>query len=277
MRKLLKKASSATLTVGAVFYIGVLGLLYWGQRDLLYHPTTIVPNPAQSGVPEMTARRLTTAEGYRPLIWWSPPANGVEPVVIYFHGNYGHIGTRAVRARDFIDAGYGVLLAGYRYNSGAGGEPSEEGLIADARAALEFVRSEGITGHRIVLYGESLGTGVAVALATENDIGALVLEMPYTSIGDVAQDIYWYLPAKWLVRDNFDSLARIRNVRAPVLVIHGENDNVIPVRFGRQLFEAAPDPKEGHFLPGGTHGNLYRLGAGSIVMDFLGRHVVACR
>ena len=254
-------------------YLAVAGLLFFGQRSILYHPNDLVPQPVDFGVPEMTAHRLETADGFRPLVWWVPGRDKTAPVIVWFHGNGGHIGHRAGRARFFSEAGYGVLLAGYSYNAGAGGSASEERLLADGRAAVEFVRSRGVRTDRIILYGESLGTGVATAMAAEYKAGGLILEMPFSSITDVARDRYWFLPVGLLLRDRFDSESRMAKVRSPVLVIHGENDRVIPVKFGRRLFAAAPEPREGHFIPGGTHGNLYRLGAGNLVLDFLNRRV----
>ena len=271
--RFLIRFGSAVLILAVLGYVAVAGLLFFGQRSVLYHPEDMAPQPADFAVPEMTAQRLKTPDGYRPLAWWFPGHAKMAQVVVWFHGNGGHLGHRAGRARLFIDAGYGVLLAGYRYNAGAGGAPSEEGLIADGRAAVEFVRSQGVPTDRIILYGESLGTGVATALAAEYEVGGLILEMPYSSITDVASARYWFLPVGLLLLDTFDSEARMARVRAPVLVIHGEKDRVIPVEFGRKLFDAAPEPKEGYFIPGGTHGNLYRLGAGSLVLDFLGRRI----
>lgn len=261
------------LVLGVAGYCLLMLALFLGQRGMLYHPNDIVPHPSRYDLPEMSAWPIETADGFRPLAWWAPPRDPDGPVIVYFHGNGGHLGNRAGRARMFIDAGYGLLLAGYRYNAGGGGDPSEEGLIADGQAALAFVLKQGVSPDRVVLYGESLGSGVATAIAAGRPVGALVLDTPYSSIADVAQDIFWYIPARWLVRDKFDSLARIGAVRVPVLVIHGENDTLIPVRLARKLFDAAPEPKEGHFLPGGTHGNLYRLGAGRLVLDFIGRNM----
>jgi fermentation-respiration switch protein FrsA (DUF1100 family) len=268
----LKRVSVGVLSVAAIAYFGLLGLLYFGQRDMIYHPTDLVPEPAAYGVPEMVARRVESSGGARPLIWWAPPRDPRRPVIVYFHGNAGHLGLRGDRARAYMRAGYGVLLAGYRYNAGAGGEPSEEGLLADGHAAVAFARDKGFGPDRIVFYGESLGSGVATAMAMEYGAAALVLEMPYSSVADVAQAHYWYLPVRWLVKDQFDSVARIPALRAPVLILHGEDDPVIPVWTARRLFAAAPEPKEAHFFEGGTHGNLYRLGAAKLVLDFLGRH-----
>lgn len=265
-------ASLAGMAVA--MYFTLLAIFYVNQRDIQYHPHSDVPDPAGSIVPEMVALRIETPDGMRPLAWWAPPRDGTRPVVVYFHGNGGTVAMLATQARILLDAGYGVLLAGYRYNARAGGAPSEDGLIADGRAAVDFVRSQGIPPGRVVLYGESLGTGVAVAIAADrSDVGAVILAMPYTSIADVAQVHYWFFPVRWLIQDSFDSLSRIGDIGSPLLILHGEDDRVIPVEFARELFAAAPEPKEGHFIPGGRHGGLYGLGAGEIVVDFIERHV----
>lgn len=272
--RVLRRASIGILAIGVAGYLGLLGILYFGQRDILYHPTDIVPDPAAFGVPEMTAHRVESEGGAQPLIWWAPPNNPGYPVIVYFHGNGGHLGDRTKWARIYLGAGYGMLLAGYRYNAGAGGEASEAGLLADGRAAIEFARAQGYEPERLVFYGESLGTGVATAMAAEYRAAALVLKMAYSSVADIAQDHYWYLPVRWLVKDNFDSAARMQTVRSPLLIIHGEDDRTMPAWSARKLLEASPEPKEAHFLPGGIHGNLYHLGAGDLVLDFLERQVL---
>lgn len=271
--RVVKRVSIGVLAIGLAGYFGLLGILYFGQRDILYHPTAIVPQPAAYGVPEMKPYRIDSAGGARPLIWWAPPTKSGYPVIVYFHGNGGSLGGRAARAKLYLQAGYGVLLAGYRYNAGAGGQPSEAGLLADGRAAVAFAFAQGYKAHQIVFYGESLGSGVATAMASEYPAAALVLDMPYSSIPDVAQDRYWYLPVRWLVKDRFDSVARMAKVHSPVLILHGDEDRVIPVSSAKTLFAAAPKPKEAHFIAGGNHGNLYRLGAGGMVLNFLQRQL----
>lgn len=263
------------LIAGVALYGLMLGGLYFGQRALMYHPDPTVPFPHRHDVPEMEAVRVPVSGGVEVLCWWHPPETGNHPVVVYFHGNAGHIGERGYKVRHMIDAGYGVLLTGYRYNAQSGGKPSEELLLADGRALVEHVESQGVAPERLVLYGESLGSGIAVALASERNVGALVLETPYSTMAEVAQSHYWYAPAKWLVRDSYDSMARIGRVRAPILLFHGDADTTIPVRFAKRLFEAAPEPKEARYFPGGAHTDLYEHGAGHLVVDFIGRAVAA--
>jgi len=254
-------------------YVLLVGALYVTQRSLLYHPDRTVPDPADFGVPEMQVVRVPTPDGFELLCWWRAPRDDAQPVIAVFHGNAGHIGSRAHKMRDYLDTGYGVLLMSYRYNAGTGGSPSEANLFDDARAALDFLNREGIADNRIVPYGESLGTGVAVAMAAERRLGALVLEAPYSSMPDLAQHHYWYAPARWLVRDRFDSMSRIGRVDEPVIVVHGLEDRVVPPQFGRRLYDAAREPKEAHFLPDGNHNNLPDLGLARLTIDFLERHL----
>ena len=166
-----------------------------------------------------------------------------------------------------------MLLAEYRGYGGNPGAPSEAGFYTDGRAALAFLDREGVTLNRLVLYGESLGSGVAVLLAVEHRIAALVLEAPFTSVAEVAQCHFRFVPASRMVIDRFDSLSRIGKITAPLLVLHGEHDRVVPIRFGRALFDAAPEPKEGCFAPEAGHENLARYGALDVVVEFIERRL----
>jgi fermentation-respiration switch protein FrsA (DUF1100 family) len=240
------------------------------QRSLIYHPDSSIIEPAQMGVPEMTVVQVLTDDGLALRAWWHPPRAPRARTLVYFHGNAGHIGYRADKVRPYLDAGYGVLLLAYRGFSGNAGQPSEDGLYLDARAAIEYVASQGVTHDEIVLYGESLGSGVAVQMAIEHDVGAVVLEAPYSSIAEVAQSRFPVVPAYWLVRDRFDSLAKITRVEAPLLVIHGALDQTIPVKYGRRLFERATGPKVMREFPTAAHNDLYEFGAAEAVLSFLG-------
>jgi fermentation-respiration switch protein FrsA (DUF1100 family) len=210
------------------------------------------------------------------LAWYLPPRDapgGERPVVVYFHGNGGHIGYRADRIERFARKGYGVLMVEYRGYGGNPGLPSEAGLFADAAAALRFAVAQGIEGRRLVLYGESLGTGIAIWAATSYAVGAVVLESPYTSIAAAAQLHYPFVPASWLVADRYDSLSRIGQIRAPVLMLHGARDGIIPLSLGEALFAAAPEPKEQWIAPDAGHTDLGRFGALDIAVGFIEKHV----
>jgi fermentation-respiration switch protein FrsA (DUF1100 family) len=260
------------LGFAVVGYAALLGGLYIFQRQLLYHPDRTRPELLglkQLGVREVA---LSTQDGLSLLSWYLPARPG-RPVIVYFHGNGGHIGYRAERLLRFGQEGYGVLMVEYRGYGGNPGIPNEAGFYADGQAALAFLDRAGVAFSRVVLYGESLGSGIAVALAVEHEIAALVLEAPFTSVAEVAQCHFRYVPASRMVIDRFDSLSRIGRLKAPLLVLHGERDRVVPIRFGRALLDAAPEPKEGWFAPEAGHEDLARHGGLDVAVAFIERRL----
>jgi fermentation-respiration switch protein FrsA (DUF1100 family) len=255
-------------------YIVFVAALYVFQRNLMYHPDSMVPFPAGSGVSEMEVVGLVTDDGLRLLAWYRP-AEEERATLVYFHGNAGHIGTRGDKVRPYLDAGLGVLLVSYRGYAGNPGSPTEEGLYADGRAALGFLAERGIGPAGVVLYGESLGSGVAVDVAHRQaaiePVAGVILESPFSSIADVAQTRYPFVPARWLVRDHFDSVAKIATISAPLLILHGGRDRVVPLRFGRRLSTAAVQPKENRWFDEAGHNDLYSYGAATVVTAFIER------
>jgi uncharacterized protein len=258
--------------VPLIAYLAVLACLYVFQRQLLYFPDQSRPQLgllAQLGVREV---QVATADGLSLLAWYLPAREG-RPVILYFHGNGGNIGHRAAWVERFAREGYGVLMLEYRGYAGNPGKPTEAGFYQDALAAYDFLRHEGISAGRVVLYGESLGTGVAVYLVATQQIGALILESPYTSVAALAQYHYPFIPAALLVWDRFDALSRIGQVTAPILVLRGGRDAIVPARFSQALFDAAPEPKESWFAPDAGHEELAGFGAIDAVVAFIQRRV----
>jgi fermentation-respiration switch protein FrsA (DUF1100 family) len=254
--------------VPLVAYLLVLAYLYLFQRQLLYFPDRSRPQLgvlAEHGVREVS---LTTSDGLSLLSWYLPPREG-RKVILYFHGNGGSIRHRAERMQRFGREGYGVLLVGYRGYGGNPGTPTEAGLYDDAQAACDFLEREGIAAGRLVLYGESLGSGVAVQVAATRLVAGLILESPYTSIAAVAQYHYPYIPAALLIWDRFDSLSRIGEVKAPILILYGGRDAIVPDRFSRALFDAAPELKEAWVAPDAGHEDLEAYGALDRVVAFI--------
>ncbi len=255
-------------------YGALVLFLYVAQRGLMYHPGTgPLPAPAETQLPEAQILRLRTADGLDLVSWYVPPKDD-RKVVVYFQGNAGTLAERDFKARRLVDAGYGVVLLGYRGYGGNPGQPSEQGLYLDAQAVGAFLGREGIPPSRRVAYGESLGSGVAVQAAVEaakagEPLAGVILEAPFTTMGRAAQDHYPYVPAVWLVRDKYDSLDKIAGIAAPLLVMHGDADRVVHERHGRRVFEAAKEPKRGFWVPGGGHSDLEDFGAGNAVLDFL--------
>lgn len=265
----------SVLAVIGIGYALVVAGLFLVQRNLLYFPAGGVPAPAETLVPEMAVVSLITADGLELESWYVPAAVG-RPTIVYYCGNGGHIGMRDSKLRPYLDAGLGVLLVGYRGYGDNPGSPSEKGLYADGRAALGFLRGRGVVPRMWVLYGESLGSAVAVQMAFEqpqtgDPVGAVVLEAPFTSVGDVAQAHYPFVPARWLVRDRFDSASKIARVGAPVYVVHGEGDRIVPLRFGRRLFGSAAEPKEMRVVSEAGHNDLYDFDVAEGVIAFLDR------
>ena len=242
------------------------------QRSLTYYPDRTRPTPAESDVPELEPVTLETGDGLTLLAWYAPPRQAGIPSLIYFHGNAGHIGMRGFKVRAYLNAGLGVLLTTYRGYSGNPGTPTEDGLYADGRAARAFLRAHGCGDARQILYGESLGTGVAVHLAREASPAALVLEAPFSSVVDIASGRFPLLPVRLLIVDRFDSAAKIGKIAAPVLIVHGERDRTIPVRLARKLFKRAREPKEAEFIPEADHADLPEFGLPTYVLEFLARH-----
>ncbi len=241
------------------------------QRSLMYFPEHELPDPTTVGVPEMAVVRLSTADGLALVSWYARAVGPERPTIVYLHGNAGNIAGRAPKVRPFLDRGYGLLLVSYRGYGSNRGAPNEQGLIADGRAALDFLADRGVGPARTVLLGESLGSAVAVSLASERDVAAIILEAPFTSAADVGQHAFPLLPVKLLIADRFDSLGRIGRVGAPLLIIHGEKDRVVPVAHGRRLLAAAQAPKHGVFLPGAGHNDLLRHGSAEVALVFLER------
>ena len=254
--------------IAALVYGVVVGLTYIVQRQLQYFPDRRMYSPLEGGVPEMSVVRFLADDDVQLISWHHAAADGA-PTVVHFPGNGGNIAGRGVAARPWIDAGYGVLLVGYRGYGGSDGRPTEEGLYADGRAAIAYLRGHGVAARRIALYGESLGTGVAVKMAVEHEVGAVILEAPFTSAVDVGARAYPILPVRWLMKDRYESLGRIAAVDAPLLIVHGEDDFTIPVAHGRRMLAAAREPKQGVFIAGAGHDDLRAHGADAAILRFL--------
>jgi pimeloyl-ACP methyl ester carboxylesterase len=248
-------------------YVGLAAMIYFAQRSLMYFPDRTATTPAAAGLPEASEVPLTASDGVRIHVWQVPPQPG-KPVILYFHGNGGALRYRVERFRRLIGAGVGLVALEYRGYGGLSGRPSEQGLIRDAEAAYAYTAARYPT-PQIVVWGESLGTGVAVALAAEKPVGRLILEAPFTSALAIAQSRYWYLPVRLLMKDQFRSDQRIKKVTAPLLILHGVHDRTVPFSMGERMFELANKPKHiVRFLDGG-HEDLDQNGALDAVSRFL--------
>src|SRR5262249_34304079 len=255
------------LVTGVCCYALFVAALYVFQRAMLYHPTTTHVQPAEAGLPEAQEVVLATSDGEKVIAWHVPPRGG-KPVVIYFHGNGEIVAWRAERHRALIADGTGLIALSYRGYMGSTGTPTEEGLHRDAEAAYAFAVAR-YAPERIVLWGHSLGTGVAVRLAANKPVGKLILEAPYSSVADVAASLFPYVPVRWLMLDQFRSDEWIGKVHVPLLIMHGARDDVIDIRFGERLFALANEPKRFIRYERGGHNDLDDFGAGDAARAFI--------
>jgi fermentation-respiration switch protein FrsA (DUF1100 family) len=249
-------------------YLGGLAFLFLLQRSFLFPvPVTVRTAPDSAGLPEAEEHVLTTADGEKVIIWHVPAKAG-QPVVLYFPGNGDCLTGIIGRLRQITAGGTGLVALSYRGYAGSSGAPSEQGLLWDAAAAYAFTAAR-YSADRIVAWGFSLGTGVAVALATEQPVGKLILEAPYTSTVDVAASLLRIVPVRLLMRDRFQSDERMARVKAPLLIMHGARDATIPISFGERLFALAAEPKQFVRFPEGSHDNLDKYGATETARQFI--------
>ncbi len=257
----------------ATFYIMVLVGMYLIQTKLVYPGGPLRERPEQYGGVGVQEIHLEMEDGVRLTHWFIPPTNKNLPVVVAFHGNAGHTGDRLAKLKYFAEMGYGLFQVEYRGYAGHEGTPSEQAFKADGLIALKWLSEQGYTKDKLIMYGESLGTGMAVWLASQFPVQAVILEAPYSSIVDVAQAKYWFLPVKYLLKDKWRSDLSIIDVKAPVFIFHGENDEVIPIAFSRKLFELIPNDKQAIYFDDGYHMDLYDHGAEKNVREFLQKFV----
>lgn len=256
----------------ALFLLGLA--LFWSaaffdQRSLMYHPDDRPFDPMRVDLQEqLKPVTFPGLEGDPITHWFAPPAQDDMPIVVYFQGNAKGLENRAHKYAHWIAQGYGVFLVGYP-GYGNPGKPSEASLYQAGRGVLTYLH-EWNPKWKIVLYGESLGTGIAAQMALEYPkIAGLILEAPYTSYPDVGAVHYPYLPVHLLALDRYETIEKIGQVTVPLLVIHGTADQVVPFAQGKRVFESAKEPKEFAFLEGAGHGDLYDFGAGEVVDKFL--------
>jgi fermentation-respiration switch protein FrsA (DUF1100 family) len=257
------------LIVASVGYLGGLVVLFFAQRSMVFPiPQTARTSPDAAGFPQAEQHILTTADNEKVIVWHVPARPG-HPVVLYFHGNGDFLAGFFGRFRQIIADGTGVVALSYRGYAGSSGQPSEWGLLQDAAAAYAFTTAR-YSAEKIVAWGFSLGTGVAVTLAAERPVGKLILEAPYTSLADVAASLFPIFPVRLVMRDQFRSDERIAGVSAPLLIMHGARDATIPIIFGARLFALAHEPKQFVRFPEGDHNNLDDYGAVGTARDFIG-------
>jgi len=267
------RAALLALAALALLYVGAVGFLYLVQRSLVFLPIGVAGEPDPRRLPGVEAVTIAMADGTPLTVWARAPEAG-RPTILYFHGNAGTLSIRTPRFAEIAASGFGLLAPAYRGYSGSGGTPSEEALIRDALALFDRLRA--CVEGPIVLHGESLGTSVATAVAAEREAAALILEAPFTAALDLAAAQYPWVPVGLLMRDPFLTRERLPRVSAPVLIVHGTEDGIVPVEHGRRLAALHPGA-EMIAVEGGRHSDLWERGLWDAALAFLEKRGIAAR
>ncbi len=264
------KSMGTVLGIVVLVYIGVLILAYFNQRTLIYFPAPVKPSlNAASGLTEIT---LKTEDGLSLFAWHKAPAAPGKSTIVWFHGNASTVEGSVWRIAPYLKEGFGALLVEYRGYAANPGKPSEDGFYKDGRAAVEWLKANGVAEKDIVLYAESIGGGTAVQMATEYPHArALVLEAPFTALADVAKDRMFWLPVDLLLTDRYDNLSKISLLSMPVIIAHGTKDAVVPYDLGVKLFTAIKAPKTLVTIEEGGHNDLADHNVAEKILGLLSR------
>lgn len=265
IKKLLTFIVVACLTA----YIGAVSYLYFSQDKLIFPVrASDTENAADANFEKVL---IKTPDGETVFGLHHPSEDG-EATIIVFHGNASSAVRQKRRGERLMKDGFGVLLAGYRGYPGSTGKPSEKGLFIDAIAAYDFIKAQ--RDQPIALYGHSLGTGVATYLATQRDVFAMVLEAPFNSVAAVAADRYPWVPVLSLIKHDFQSDEHIQKVTAPILIMHGDSDETVPLEYGQRLYAKAPEGTEFVIIEGLGHGGFWRFGSEDRAIEFFNNALV---
>ena len=233
-------------------YFLVLVFLYFYQRNLLYHPNENNYSEDKISV-DIENVRIKTSDNIELLGWYHEKNLKDFKTLIFFHGNAGSLENRIHKLNHFRDMNINFLIIAWRGFSGNNGNPSEQGLYEDGKSAIDWLIKKGVSEKNLILYGESLGTGVATHLAQNKNFAGVILETPFTSMIDAAKKFYPYIPVKLLLKDKFENYKKIKNINSPILIMHGEVDQLVPFSMGKKIYEIANEPKYSYFTKYDNH------------------------
>ena len=235
-----------------IAYLVLLFFIYFYQRNLLYHPSE---NNYQGDKIQFDYEEIfiKVDEEIKLKSWIIEKDFKKYKTLVIFHGNAGHLSNRIYKLNELYKLDINILLISWRGFSGNKGSPTEQNLYKDAEAAIKWLNEKNINNNQIILYGESLGSGVAVEIGMKNNFNSMILESPFTSIENSAKIYYPYLPVKLILKDRYDSISKIKKVKFPILVMHGEKDDITPFFMGKELFEEANSPKDSYFTKSDDH------------------------
>ena len=241
-----------TLTSITLAYLVINLFIYSYQRNLLYNPSenNYLNDKINFNYKEIF---IETDKNIKLKSWFINKDLKKFKTLVFFHGNAGNLLNRVHKINELNKLDINILLISWRGFSGNKGKPSEKNLYYDAQQIIDWLKVQGLDNKDIVLYGESLGTGVATELASKNNFGGIILESPFTSMVDTAKIYYPYLPVNFLLKDRYDSKSKINDIKTPILIMHGKMDNIVPQQMGLELFEKANNPKYSYFPEDDDH------------------------
>ena len=227
------------------FYILLVIVVFFFQRNLLYHPSVnnYLKNQVINEPAEIEKVKITTEDKIELLGWFYNKNINKFKTILFFHGNAGSLENRTYKLNHFKDLEVNFLIIAWRGFSGNKGQPNENGLYKDAESAIKWLKMKGINEENIILYGESLGTGVAVEVAQNKKYAGVILESPFTSMVNMGKKYYPFFPVHFLLKDKFESHKKIKNISVPILIMHGEVDKIVPYAMGKKMYELANEPK----------------------------------
>ena len=247
-KKKVKKMNLLTLILLTFFilYFIIVIFIYFFQRNLLYHPFENNYYGDQILI-VVVKLRIKTKDNIDLLSWHHNKNHKKYKTILFLHGNAGSLENRIHKINLFREMPVNLLIIAWRGFSGNKGKPTEEGLYEDARSAIEWLKSNEVEEENIILYGESLGTAVAIEVAQNKKFAGIILESPFTSMVDAGKDKYPFLPVRLLLKDKYQSDLKIKNIRMPILIMHGKVDNIVPFHMGQKMFNLANEPKYSYF------------------------------
>ena len=234
------------LAISIITYIFFVFLLFIFQRKLLYYPTENKFSEETSLKHKVDKIYISTQDGLN-LIGWFHQKSIAKKTLLFFHGNAGTLDNRIYKLNHIGDCGVNFLIIAYRGFNGNPGKPSEKGLYLDAEAALSWLNSKSIATENIVIYGESLGTSVAIEIGQNKNFSGIILEAPFTSMVSVGKKHYPLFPVKLLLKDKYENANKVKNIKFPILVMHGKKDSIIPFVMGEKIYNLANVPKFKYF------------------------------
>ena len=239
------------LTIFLIYFV-ILFFLFFYQRNLLYHPNENNYSGDKLNV-DIKEVKITTQDNIELLAWYHEKNLKDYKTILYFHGNAGSLENRIHKLNHFRDLNINFLIIAWRGFSGNQGKPSEKGLYEDGESALKWLLKKGIEEKDIILYGESLGTGVATHISQNKNFAGVILETPFTSMTDVAKTFYPYIPVSLILKDKFENKKKMKNINSPIFVMHGELDQIVPFRMGKKIYNIANSPKYSYFTKYDNH------------------------